>query len=166
MRRALAALAVVAAASCANPRPTEFVNVAFTISIDASRYRTWAFDFERSEDFDVDFIDHVRLREALVVAISDVLDEKGYPRVEPEEADALIAYEFWIEEGTTAETAVARAQGSLVIRDAKTGEFLWRATRKAPQNLKGGGASYEEGARVFATEMLEYMDKLFVQLQV
>ena len=162
MRRTLAVL-LAGTASCANPRPTEFVNIAFTISIDAGQYRTWAFDLERSEDFDVDFIDHERLRDALVGAISDVMAEKGHVRVDPEAADALISYELWIEETATAESVVARAQGSLVIRDAKTGRFLWRATRKAPTTLKGG-ENYEEGARLFATEMLDYMDKLFKKL--
>ena len=156
---------VAALASCANPRPTEFVNVAFTISIDSSKYRTWAFDFERSDDFDVAFVDHERLRNALVVAITDVMAERGYPRVAPEEADAFLSYELWMDGETTAETAVARARGSLVIRDAKTGQFLRRATRKAPIAIKGGGESYEEGTRVFASEMLRYMDELFQKLK-
>jgi len=146
--------------ACKSERPTEFVNVAFTISVDADDYKTWSFDGAACEDFDVDWINHGALRSEMIESIEGVLSELGHTRVTGDEADFLVSYEFWIEPGTTRATTSANAKGSIVIRDGDTGRFVWRATKKATLVRGEGGRNRVNKVHVFVETMLQYVTKL------
>ncbi len=158
--RLLTLICALALGACKSERPTEFVNVAFTISVDADDYKTWSFDEAACEDFDVDWIDHGALRAEMIESIEDVLSELGHTRVAAADADFLVSYEFWIEPGTTRETTSANAKGSIVIRDGDTGRFVWRATKKATLIRSEGGRNGMDKAHVFVETMLQYVTKL------
>ena len=146
--------------ACKSERPTEFVNVAFTISVDTDDYKTWAFDEAACENFDVDWIDHAALRAEMFESIERVLTDQGNARVAADEADFLVSYEFWIEPGTTRETKVANARGSILIRDSDTGRFVWRATRKSPLVKRGDTGDPRDRVHEFVESMLRYTTKL------
>ena len=146
--------------ACKSERPTAFVNVAFTISVDAVDYNTWSFDEAACEDFDVDWIDHGALRAEMIESIEDVLSRLGRTRVAASDADFLVSYELWIEPGTTRATTSANAKGSIVIRDGDTGRFVWRATKKATLVRGEGERNGMDKVHVFVETLLQYITKL------
>lgn len=149
--------ALLAMAACKADRPTEFVNVVFTVSHETSHYRTWDFELESSENFAVDWVDHDRIREHLLVAVEDILSEQGYERVPGgSDVDFHVSYELWVTPEAERGAEGVPARGSLVIRDGSSGAFIWRATRKAPVSTVSTGENTAARTREFASEMLKY----------
>jgi hypothetical protein len=161
----ITAALLAALVSCKAERPTEFVNVSFTVSIDASDYRTWDFDETSCEDFDIEWIDDAALREYVFAAIEEYFDGAGYERVPGGDVDFRIHYEFWTQLEETREETEAQARGSLVIRDGTTGRFVWRATRRAPATGPDPDLDLEARARDFVFEMLAYTTKIRERLE-
>ena len=159
-RLALILVCACVPCACKSERPTEFVNVAFTISVDTDDYKTWSFDEAACEDFNVDWMDHAALRAEMFESIEEVLAGYGRARTTADEADFLVSYEFWIEPGTTRETKAANAKGSIVIRDSDTGRFVWRATKKSPLVKRGNTGDPGDQVHEFVEAMLRYTTKL------
>ena len=158
--RTLLAVLLVVPTGCGSPRPTEVTNVAFTLSVDTSSYRTWGLDPAACEDFDLEWVDGGRVFRAWESAMHEFLSGGRYTYAPAEEADFLFSYEFWIEEGSTRESVGARAMGSLVIREGGSGEFLWRATRKTQLDLTQPDTGLEEGVREFTADLLSHISVL------
>lgn len=151
---------LLAAAACSSPRPKAFVNVSFTISYDTSHYRTWDFDLGACEDFPEELVDPELIRVPLLAAIEVGFIGRGYPRVTDGTADFLVSYEFWIEPEALREETEAPARGSIVVRDAETGQFAWRATRRAPIALDGSYEDIVPGTRRFTEDLLDQVGRL------
>ena len=163
MRCLLPACLVTAAgalAACASDPPRELVNIAFTVSIDASAYRTFAFDLDACVDLDGATVDAALVRRAFVDAATGSLTELGYERVERASADFLVSYEFWIEEAGEADGPATRTRGSIVVRDGRSGDFLWRATRKAALVAARRRLDLDEGMRRFVDDMLRHVTEI------
>lgn len=160
MRSALIGLALVSFAGCTRDVPRETVNVTFTISVDARALRDFAFDLEASVDPDVAWIDRALVRREFVRAATGSLESRGFTLVPAAEAELLISYEFWIEETAGPDSEGAPTRGSIVVRDARSGAFLWRATRKARLVPVQDGASVESEMRAFVEDMLRHVSEI------
>jgi len=154
-------LALVAALwACAAPRPTEFVNVTFTPSIETDGYATWRFDLEACRDFDDPRVDDEFVRAHLLEAIRDELERAGYAYAAEGEIDFLVHYELWVAD-TGGPTALSEsARGRILVEDVASGRFVWRGERKAAISRAGSDEEREEQIRLFAHELLRYTRKL------
>lgn len=158
------AASALALAGCKSEPKEEFINLAFTISVDTKEYRQWDFDLDACEDFSVDWIDAEVVRQTWMETVTEYLDERGFERSADGETDFLISYEFWVEDAPTEGADGAAARGSIVIRDAASGRFLWRATRRAHLHPDQPRVDTETGVRTFTEAMLDHIGKLRRQI--
>ena len=159
-RRRLAALGLALFGACQSARPTEFVNVTFTPSVDTDDYATWDFELDACRDFGDPRVDDAFLREHLLDAIEEGLQERGYRRRVGEPVDFTVFYELWLTGGGDLAGVQERGRGRILVRDVASGRLVWRGERKAPV---GGAATPEQQAgkiRRFARELLQYTRKL------
>ena len=158
---ALALLGLLGLFACASPRPTEFVNITFTPSVDTDDYRTWDFELESCRDFDDPRVDHDLLRKELLSAIQAELADRGYERSRDEPVDFTVYYELWITDAGDLVGVDERWRGRIFLRDVATRRLVWRGERKAP--VTGAATTPEQQAeaiRRFTAELLQYTIKL------
>lgn len=156
----LGALGLVVLAACSTPRPTEFVNITFTPSVDTDHYATWDFDLDKCLDFDDPRVDAAFIREHLLAEIQSILEARGLERRTGQPVDFTVFYELWLADGGDLPGIEERARGRIIVRDGATGRFVWRGERKAPL---GTGLTSEEllpKIQRFAQELLQYIRKL------
>jgi hypothetical protein len=155
----LAALAT----SCRSKRPTEFINITFTPSVDTSHWETFAFDFDRIEEADHQDLDTPFLRDRMLAELEVELTGLGYERGEPADADFIVWYRFEL----TGEVAVASdgvrvapMRGLIYLADVRTGRFVWRGERRARVAALETDEERAEAVRAFVREVVEQSERL------
>ena len=128
-------------AACSTPRPTEFVNITFTPSVDTDHYETWDFDLDKCLDLDDPRADGAFIWEHLLANIQEILEARGLERRTGQAVDFTVFYELWVTDGGDLTGVDERARGRIIVRDGTTGRFVWRGERKAPL---GAGLTSEE----------------------
>ena len=149
----------LAGASCTAPRPTEFVNITFTPSVDTSGYETWAFDTGRCVDAGDGALDDL-VRKLLFAEIELALSERGYVHSADGAVDFLVWYEIVLEPVGGPELVAERTRSKIFIRDVETNRAVWRGERKAMLGSSMTSAELQHGVRAFVQELLEYTTKL------
>lgn len=156
----LALVALLTLVACHSPRPTEYINVAFTPSVDTDDYRTWDFELDSCSDigdprFDDDFI-----REKMLAAIQAALGERGYEHRPGGPVDFTVYYELWLADGGDLAGVEERVRGKILVRDVATGRLVWRGERKAPTRPGSTPGQLAETVRAFVEDLLQYTRKL------
>jgi len=156
----LGALGLAVLAGCSTPRPTEFVNITFTPSVDTDHYATWDFDLDKCVDFDDPRADSAFIREHLLAEIQRILEARGLERRTGQPVDFTVFYELWLTDGGDLAGVEERARGKIIVRDGATGQFVWRGERKAPAAVGGSPEELLLKIHRFAQELLQYIRKL------
>ena len=154
------ALLVAALSACAAPRPTEFVNVTYTPSVDTSHYATWDFELSECRGFGDPRVKDELIGPLMLDAIREELERQGYAWRPDRPVDFLVHYELWIADSGGAEALSERGRGRIVVKDVATGRPVWRGERKAAITRAGSDEERRESVRLFVHELLQYTRKL------
>lgn len=151
-------LLALAIAGCKSPRPTEFVNIVFTPSVETDHYATWNFELESCVNVDDPRVDRDLVHRQLLAAIRNEIEGYGYTYQAIGTPDFRVYYELQLKGST--ETA-ERAHGRITIRDVATGRLVWRGERKRPVDGRAEGEEQQiDQIELFAHELLRYTHKL------
>jgi len=153
-------LVLVGLAACAAPRPTEFINITFTPSVETGHYRTWDFELESCRGFEDPRVDDERLRPMLLEAMREEIEARGFRYAPGGPVDFRVFYELWVADTGDAAAVEERARGRIFVRDVESGRLVWRGERKAPVSVMPDDAARAAAVRSFAADLLQYTSKL------
>jgi len=160
---ALVALATLGG-GCRSPRPTGYINVTYTPSIETAHYRVWAVDEPLCVDSADPRVDDAWIREQLLEAVASELTELGFEQATGGRApDFLVSYHVHLGleavEGRPAEWA----RSSLTLRDARLERLVWRGERKIFVTRSGAPEVSVDAVRLFVRQLMEHTDVLWTE---
>lgn len=158
------ALAASLLVGCRSGGPRPLTNIAWSLSADTTDYRTWDLDPEACVDLAVSWVDGAEVDGWLVSGIEEAFAARGLPRLPGQEVDFLVSYELWVDPDASPGSPETATRASLAIRDARSGRFVWRATRKVPLGPPPPGGSRRQAVRDFAGEMIRHTDHVLQRL--